>query len=125
MQEQYPSDADPNPTRAEEITRIVLNVLSEGEGARQRSESLWTRGVRFASAHFTLLLSVLAVVIASLVYDLSLLYPFKELAFKEEELVHKQAEYRREAEKNLFNNVMAGRYLELAKSFLDTASPIP
>jgi tetratricopeptide (TPR) repeat protein len=106
---------EPDRLRVEEITKIVLGVISGWQSTGGKPAGRLSRALDWMSIHWVLVLfclSVLSVLGAWVVYGVSPLHPLKKIAYEQQEYEHNAAQ--RELRKR-----MVGRQLALGKSFLD------
>lgn len=107
--------ADLDPERIEHITTVVLGVLERLGGGRRPPKPPWKRAAQFVLDHWGLCafgLSVLAIGIASYLYEASPLYPFKQIAVSDQELDRRYAKFR-------FQRRMAESYVQLGNKLMD------
>ena len=106
---------EPNRLRVEEITKIVLNVISRLQSTGGKQATQFSRALNWMSTHWVLVLfclSVLSFLGAWILYGVSPLHPLKRIAYEQQEYEHNAAQ--RELTKR-----MVGHQLALGKSFLD------
>ncbi|MHC4146183.1 MAG: tetratricopeptide repeat protein [Planctomycetota bacterium] len=105
----------PNRLEVEEITKIVLDVISRWQSTSAKPADKFSRALNWMSTHWVIVLffiSVLSVLGASVLYKVSPLYPLKKIHYEQQESKHNEAQ--RELTKR-----MVGHQLALGKSFLD------
>jgi len=128
-------DEDLEKAQIEDITKIVLNTLQKWEGVA-RPAPWWKRIDGFLVSHWVLiafLASLVGLAVAHVKFDASLTYPFREIAFRDQELqqrklrfdhekekfAHERERFKRTARQELFKRSMADDLVALAESFLD------
>jgi tetratricopeptide (TPR) repeat protein len=106
---------NPKQLEIEEVTKIVLDVISRWQSTRAKPVAKFSRVLNWMSTHWVIVLfciSVLSVLGAWILYDVSPLHPLKRIAYE-------QQEYKHNEEQRELTKKMVGHQLALGKSFLD------